>query len=78
MPKARILRCVAVPLAVAICGVGLASTPAWAGPPRQPDPHKPRVRADQCTHERGRIVADRNNPRIRHCEGGRFNGHDLN
>jgi len=54
---------------------------AWANPPA-PGPHPgppppPHVRADDCTKQHGRIVADRGNPKSRHCEGGQFNGRGV-
>ena len=53
---------------------------AWANPPApgpHPGPPPPHVRADNCTKQRGRIVADPHNPKSRHCEGGPLNGRGV-
>jgi hypothetical protein len=67
---------VAIPVAVAICGVGLGSSVAFASPaaPAAGKPAAP-VTASQCQHAKGKVVKGANN--VQHCQGGQLNGRTI-
>jgi hypothetical protein len=67
---------VAAPVAAAMFTVGLMSSAAWAAPAAPPPP--PHIAAKQCTDSRGKIVVDAHDKRIRRCEGGSFDGREIN
>ena len=74
-----------VPVAAALIAAGLMSPVAWANPAaarpapaaqRNAPPPGPIVQ-DECTRQGGRPVPDPRNPRVRHCQGGPLNGHEV-
>jgi hypothetical protein len=67
---------VTTPVAAALFTVGLMSSAAWAAPAAPPPP--PHIAAKQCTDGRGKIVVDPHDNRIHRCEGGSFNGREIN
>lgn len=76
MAMRQIVAKAAIPVALAVCGVGLTTSVAFASPSAPPTnkPPKP-VTASQCKQAKGKVVKGPNN--TQHCEGGSLNGRPI-